>query len=256
MHKFFKWIAACLLSLFCLSLAACGSAASAARSIGGVGLGVSATDAIVDTSLNRKIVYTVNFTLKASNVNGVKASLTAKSDELGGYVETNDENYSGGKCTFVLVVYRIPTEKLDLFVSSIEAGGGVTSKTVYTADITHSYVDATARKEALLAEKTMLQTLLNDASISASDKVAVISKIAEVETELQTIELTIGQYDAMVNYSTVCIEISQPVGFWEIFLPVALSLAAASGIFCAIFFPVRAAKKRKKKQLEEKEAVS
>ena len=252
MNKLFKWIATCFLCLFCCSLAACGTATAEARGGMGVGLGAAATDSIVAPSLNRKIVYTVNLSLNAADVRAVKTALTAKSDALGGYIERTDEDYAGGSCSYALITYRIPTEKLDEFVASVEERGGITGKTVYTADITNSYVDATARKEALLGERLMLQTLLNDSSITASDKVNIISKIGEVELELQIIEQTIGQYDSMVNYSTVCVEIFEPVGFWEIFLPILGGVVGAAGIFSAIFFPIRAAKKRKKKALEEK----
>ncbi len=252
MKKILKWITAGFLSLLCFALASCGASTAEARGGVGISLGTGATDSTVETSVNRKIVYTVTLTLNASNVGGVKTELNAKSSELGGYIERTDEDYSGGKCSYALITYRIPTEKLDEFVLDVEEQGGVTGKTVYTADITNSYVDATARKEALQGERLMLQTLLNDSSITASDKVNIISKIGEVELELQIIEQTIGQYDAMVNYSTVCVEIFEPVGFWEIFLPVSLGVVGAAGIFCAIFFPVRAAKKRKKKAAGEK----
>ena len=251
MKKILKWLTVCFLSILCFALAACGASTAEARMGTSVGLGTSTADSIVAPSLNRKIVYTVNLTLNASNVNQLKTELSAKSAELGGYIERTDEDFSGGECSYALITYRIPTEKLDEFVSGVENQGGVTGKTVYTADITNSYVDATARKEALQGERLMLQTLLNDTSITASDKVNIISKIGEVELELQIIEQTIGQYDSMVNYSTVCIEILKPVSFWAIFLPVALSVVAAAGIFCAIFFPVRAAKKRKEQLAKE-----
>ena len=250
MKKILKWIATCFLSLLCFALTACGVATTDARGGVGISLGGS-TDPVVANSLNRKIVYPVNLSLNAAKFNSVTTALNAKSAELGGYIERTDEDYDGGTCIYALVTYRIPTEKLDEFVSCVEGNGGVTGKTVYTADITNSYVDATARKEALLGERLMLQTLLNDTTLTAGDKVSIISKIGEVELELQIIEQTIGQYDAMVNYSTVCVEIMQPVGFWEIFLPISLSVVGAAGIFSAIFFPIRAAKKRKRKAVTE-----
>lgn len=247
MKKFWKALLAGALALGCFAIAACGAQTQATRNIGG---SAAYTEQIVAENLNRKIVYTVNLTIKTAEITQTRSALHAKCESLGGYIESTDEDFSGGECIYAFVSYRIPTENLDGFVADLESQGGVTGKTVYSADITASYVDATAKRDALLAEKKMLEELLSQEGVSAGDKVTVISRISEVNEALYAIEQTIALYDSMVNYSTVYVELSKPISAGNIALPIILGIAIAGGVFSAIFFPIRT-KRRKKKHTTE-----
>lgn len=247
MKKFLKGLLAGVIALGCFAIAACGNQAATTRNLGG---GAAYTERIVAEGVNRKIVYTVNLTVQTNDIKEKRNALNAKCTALKGFIESTDEDYSGEKCTYALITYRIPTDKLDGFVADLEVQGGVVGKTVYTADITNAYVDATSKKAALLAEKQLLTELLNDASVSAGDKVTVISRISEVNEALYAIEQTIALYDSMVDYSTVCVELRLPVSAAAIVLPIVGGVLLAGGVFSAIFFPVRA-KKRKAKQKAE-----
>ena len=163
-------------------------------------------------------------------------------------MERNEEDYSDGECTSAYVVFRVPTEQLDTFIAAMESGGGkVSDKRVFSTDITTSYVNATAKKTALETKKAALQALLADATLSASDKVSVISEIAAVDTELQTIELTINEYDSLVDYSTVSVNIQLPAPFMSVFMPFFILLGVPAIVLATVFGVLRMRKKRRAK---------
>ncbi|MBQ8742679.1 MAG: DUF4349 domain-containing protein [Clostridia bacterium] len=173
-------------------------------------LSPESTPPIVNGEVNRNIVYNVNVSLVSDNVSKTKENIDKKSKSLKGYVESNDEEFSDGKCTYIYAVYRIPTENLDAFLKSVEGSGSIERKNVSTMDITTEYVNAKAQKKALDDRKAMLEDILNDSGISASDRITTINEIASVNTELQYIELMINGYDSDLNYSTVTIRIREP----------------------------------------------
>ena len=202
---------------------------------------------IVNNPLNRKIVYTVYMTLESKDITALKNSITAKNTELGGYIEDSDEEYDDGECVEAQITYRVPTEKLDEFVNTIEGNGGVESKNVNTSDITTSYVDAVAEKSALEQRKTLLSQMLADTTISATDRITIINEISKVDTDLQSIELLINSYDSDVNYSTVVITIEEAPTFMDYFTPVIIFILIPIAALGIVFGSIAIAKKRRSK---------
>lgn len=239
-----KIIIICTVLLLTLSLVACGAADNSAPGLPG---GDGGSDGIVDTSVDRKIVYTVNIDLEAGDVEAVKQSVTAKNAELGGYVGSNSESYDDGKCISVRITYRVPTDKLDELVSSIEGQGGVERKSVYTTDITTAYVSAQAKKDALVEKKTLLEELLESDGITAGERVSVISEIAEVNSEILAIELQIKDYDSTVDYSTVHLYVTEPFDPLYVIIPLGVIAVAVGVTVTAILV----AEKRKKARRNE-----
>ncbi len=232
-----------LLFSLCFSLASCNDGEKADADIGN-GRGSSE---IVNSELNRKIVYTVNIDLKAENVSDTKKSISEKCDSLGGYIESNNESYSDGECTDVRTTYRIPTDKLDEFVSSVESHGSIEDKKVSSTDITTSYVNAEAQKSALEERKAALEEILADEGISASDRISVINEISAVNTSLQEIEITLKSYDSKVDFSYVTVNIEEPTSVIGIIVVLAVLVA----IPCAIIFIYDLTQKRKAAKSEK-----
>ena len=206
---------------------------------------VEESGTIVNGDLNRKIVYSVSIKLNTTDVVHVKNNITEKCTALGGYVEENRESYDDGVCDYVTITYRIPTEKLDEFVDSIEGNGKIDSKNVSTTDITTTYVDAEAEKNALLERKDILSQMLNEDGITTSDKLSIVNELTEVNTSLQKIELILKEYDSKINYSTVSLTIDKIPPFWEDLIPAFIFLVLPMCI--GGFFIIRGAVRRKKR---------
>ncbi|MBQ7924611.1 MAG: DUF4349 domain-containing protein [Clostridia bacterium] len=245
MKRFFKYLCLITLTLLCLGLFACGESYD---NSGGAEIGGTETNgsAVLPDALDRKIVYNAYLDIETDEITAAKKALDEKCVSLGGYVESTSEDYEDNKCTYAYVTYRIPTAKLNEFLATAEQGGEMKEKSIYSNDITTSYVNATAKKEALQEQKALLENMLNDSSISASDRVSIIKEIADINTQLKEIDLLITQYDSMVDYSTVRITIEEPVSSPFIPIIIVACVFTAVGLFSAIFFPLFFIKRSKK----------
>ena len=180
---------------------------------------VSSDGSLVVNLPNRKIVYNVGLSFVTSTIASLKGSLDSKCLSLSGYTEKNDERYDDEGCTFVSVTYRIPTENLDEFLNFAEGEGKLTGKNVSTTDITTSYVNAEARLRSLEEKKGLLEKMLEDSTLTSSERLTIISEISDVGTEIEEIKLLINGYDSSVLYSTVKVNISLPTPLIEIIMP-------------------------------------
>lgn len=169
----------------------------------------SGSGTIVTDTVNRKIVYRVRMNLEADDVASARDSITAKSGALGGYIEAQNEYSDGKEYYSISLVFRIPTDRLDEFLGAVDDCGKVYSRSVSTTDITTEYVNASAQKAALEERKAALTEILNDTQLSASDRVTVINEISEVNEQLQAIGLQLTEYDSLVDYSTVTVNIGR-----------------------------------------------
>ena len=239
----------CLTFFICLSFVACSNSTNS-ESLGDQS-NTSEKSSIVNNPLNRKIVYTVSMSLKANDVSFLKDMISEKSNALGGYIEKNNEDFGDGKCTRASVTYRIPTEKLDEFIDTIEGVGEIESKNVSTLDITTTYVNAEAQKSALVERKLLLEQMLDDTALSASDRINIINEISAVNTELQELEITINKYDSDINYSTVNITIEEKATFLDIFVPIAIFISIFALLPCSIILFTKLAKRLQKKSSKD-----
>ncbi len=168
-------------------------------------------------SLNRKIIKTVNMYMETLEFDTLIASLTAKTNEFGGYVENssvsglgvnqkyNDE-YAPTRNAYVTV--RVPTAKLDEFTTLIGTLGNVTQKDENSEDITLTYADTEARKSALTVEYERLMALLEKAE-SLEAVVALEARLSEVRYELDSLGSALRRYDSLVDFSTLHISVQE-----------------------------------------------
>jgi hypothetical protein len=248
--KSIKIFSLLLVLILCLCCAiSCNKSDNAAGEIGNP----NTSAPIVNNELNRKIVYTVRLGIEADEVSPLVNSISQKCSDLGGYIESRNEQFDEGECTSATVTYRVPTEKLDEFVAAIEGNGGVESKSISSTDITTTYVDAQAKKNALVERKVLLEEMLESTSMNTSERINIINEISAVNTELQAVELLITDYDSDVNYSTVVVSVDQVATFWQAFSGLLIFVGIQLIIAAAIVIPIVAAKKRKAKRAMAKE---
>ncbi len=169
------------------------------------------------SSLNRKIIKTVNMYMETLEFDTLIASLTAKTNEFGGYVENSSvsglgvnqklgDEYAPTRSAYVTV--RVPTTKLDEFTTLIGTLGNVTQKDENSEDITLTYADTEARKSALTIEYERLMALLEKAE-SLEAVVALEARLSEVRYELDSLGSALRRYDSLVDYSTLHISVQE-----------------------------------------------
>lgn len=129
-----------------------------------------------------------------------------------GYIESsqiygNSYYYSDGNRSATMK-FRIPADDLDAFLETIGDMGNVKAKSVSATDITANYTDIQARIDSLEAERKALLAILEKAD-KISDIIQVQDKITSVNADLDSYKRSIKNYDSLIAYSQVTVDISE-----------------------------------------------
>lgn len=171
-----------------------------------------ATEAQVQDPLaNRKLITTMNLSVETENFDSLMAGVEKQVTALGGYIESSEQwngnyDYRGNRNAYLTV--RIPADKLDGFVESMEEISNITSKSRSVEDVTLSYVDLESHKKALETEEARLLELMEMAE-TVEDLITIEDKLAYVRYELESMESQLRTYDNKINYSTVYMDINE-----------------------------------------------
>ena len=168
-----------------------------------------------DPLASRKVIKNVNVIAETKSLDATIASLEAQVKALGGYVQSSNtsgkiyEKYSNRRANYTL---RIPAELLDSFLGSVSSLMNITGKTEKVDDITDTYTDIEARLKTLKTEETRLLELLAKAE-KLSDVITLEERISNVRYEIESYEARIRNYDTLIAFSTVNVEISEVIDY-------------------------------------------
>lgn len=159
---------------------------------------------------NRKLIKTVYLDMQTEDFDSLKDNLEETIESNGGYIESSylntpksDDLYRSYELTI-----RIPADKMDLFIETIGSLGYITSKNETIEDVTLTYVDMTAYKEAMETEYKKVLELLENAT--ELDQILVLeSKLSELRYEINSYESRLRTYDNLIDYSTIHIYVNE-----------------------------------------------
>lgn len=163
----------------------------------------------------RKIIKTVNVVSETKELDAAIASVESTVASLGGYVQSSNtygksyESYSNRRANYTL---RIPAENLEAFMSTVGDMLNVTSKTEKVDDITDTYTDIQARLTTLKTEETRLLELLAKAE-KLADVITLEERISSVRYEIESYEARMRNYNTLIAFSTVNIEIAEVIDY-------------------------------------------
>lgn len=180
-------------------------------------------DAPVDTS--RKLIKTYNIDAQTMEFDQLIPTLQNEVTRLGGYIEYseisgNGYSYRGTRCaTFTI---RIPEDKANEFVNTIDGNANITSKNENVEDITLTYVDTESRIKTLNTEYERLLELLEKAE-DIGTIIALEERLSLVRYQLESYNSQLRTFDNQINYSTIHLFINEveritetePVSIWE-----------------------------------------
>ena len=189
--------------------------------------GINSNGEVANTAqVNRKLIRTFDIQIQTKEFDSVVAGIQEKVDELGGYIEQSSmdsgSSYYSNYNRYSYMTVRIPSDKLDQFVSNVRENANVTNISESTEDITLSYVDVESRKKALETEQGRLLELLEKAE-TVEEIITIESRLSEVNYQLESYTSKLRTMDNQVDYSTVHISIREvdretkvePKTFWE-----------------------------------------
>lgn len=162
------------------------------------------------TNQNQKMIYTYNYSTETKEFDSFYQKVTAKTQELGGYVESSETNgsVSDGINRYAHLTLRIPAEKMEQLTSLLDTESNVTYRSRSSENVTLQYVDMESHIKALRTEQKALLQLLEKAE-KLKDIIALQSQLTQVRYEIESYESQLRMYDNLVDYSTIYLDITE-----------------------------------------------
>lgn len=177
----------------------------------GSGLNTSSgVNPVVD--IGRKLIRTVHLDVETDDFDTLLSKLQEQITAIAGYVEQSD--ISGNSIQSersrrrAYMTIRVPSSKLDQFITSVEENGNVTNKSETTTDVTLQYSDLESKKKSLTIEQDRIWALLEKAD-TLEAVIALEERLSEIRYELESMESKLRLYDNQVEYSTVYVNVSE-----------------------------------------------
>lgn len=171
--------------------------------------GAGAADEVQDS---RKLIKNVNMDVETEDFDKLIANVENKITALGGYAENKDiggrSYYNEGGSRYANITARIPSNRLDEFVSTVTAQSNVINKNESVEDVTLQYVDVEAHRDSLRTEQERLNALLEQAE-DLETIIALEERLTEVRYQLESYESQLRSMDNQVDYSTVYLYITE-----------------------------------------------
>lgn len=169
-----------------------------------------------NASSERKLIKNVYLNIETLEFDAACRTIEENINAIGGYIESssvysdsysyyNDSYRKNRDASYVL---RVPREKLDSFVNAIGNIGTITNQSSNTEDVTLSYLDVEARAKSLKLQQEKLFELLEKAEY-IEDIIALEERISEVTYQLEAQESMLKNYDNLVSFSTVTLNLSE-----------------------------------------------
>lgn len=187
------------------------SAGSGLTADGAAPIDQSDIDASEASKQGRKLIRTVNISAQTTDFDAVTASIKAKAEAAGGYIENSGvygSGYYNGDGRYADFTIRIPSDRLDGFLDAALNEVNILSRNENLEDITLRYTDLESKVSALNTEQERLTELMAEAD-SVDAIIAIETRLSEVRYELESIKSSLKVYDNQVDYSTVYLNLSE-----------------------------------------------
>ncbi len=207
--KKLKIVVAILLSFITLVSCASGNSTeyhpNEGENTGGNGSALEPDNQLVIDS-SRKVIYNVQYTIRSSNVEETIKSINSNLITLGGYISRSNDssNY------YATYVYKIPTDKLNDFLNTIDSNEGITNKSISTEDVTSTYNKIQASIETYEASKAAYEKMLAELeNPSINDIIQITSHLDDINSNLKYLYAELDSLNGQVDYATVTIDYYQ-----------------------------------------------
>ena len=189
----------------------------------GTGMDLENTSSVLEPSVERKIIFTGYISARTKNFDEDYDNLMAKVKEAGGYIEnayvygTKPEEWQD-EGRYAEITLRVPSAKFDGFIEMLKGVGETTDSRVSGQDISLQYFDIETRLETLRIREERLQTLLEQAA-TLEDIIELERELANVSYEIQSYEIEKRNYDSLVDFSQITVNLTEVADQAEIVAP-------------------------------------
>lgn len=159
---------------------------------------------------NAMLIRRVSMNVETTQYDTVTGKISAKVNELGGYIESSNASGTGNKGSMRRVTYtiRVPLQKLDEIINLVGSAATVISSSETTEDVTLQYSDIKARIQSLRVEQETLMELLAKAE-SLEAIITLQNRLTEVRYEIESYESRAKLLENQATYSTLTLNVTE-----------------------------------------------
>lgn len=190
--------------------------------------GTSSSPSAIAAASNQKIIERLSYVIETLKFDESVGRIQSLCTSLGGYVQdsavTGNGIASRGNLRQATYTLRIPQEKLAQMKSRAGEIGSVLNFSSNSENVSDKYFDTEARLKSLRTQQERLMALLQKSGTLA-DIISLEKALADVNYQIEQYTTTLKQYDSLINYSTVSIQLQEvvkpteverePVTLWE-----------------------------------------
>ena len=196
----------------------------------GADAAAAASDASADNTIEKaqtvnkpKIIREGNISIESKDVQASKKNLDQQLKQIGGYYERESANTDNNNLISYDLVLRIPSDKLDGFLTSVENGKDkITSKSLTSEDVSLQYYDLESRLKSKRAYLERYQAMVSSAK-NVKELLEIQEQIRQLQEEIDSSESMMRNLSGQVNYSSLRINLfdyqsNLPMGsnsFWS-----------------------------------------
>jgi hypothetical protein len=156
----------------------------------------------------RKIVYTADMTITADSPEQALAALTAKAEELGGYVSGSYTTTDDDGAYYATASLKVPADQIEALVTAAKATGKVNDYRLSSDDISLSYYDMQARLDNAKAEEQQLLEILAQCK-TIEEILSVRQSLTQVRADIESYTGQMRLWDNLVSYATLNLTINR-----------------------------------------------
>jgi len=179
---------------------------------------------------DRKIIREGSAYIETRDFAQSMASIDRMISQSGGFIEQKNirgSSYSANDLRRATIVFRVPSHQFETVMDSMGNVGAVIQSSTSGTDITDQYIDYETRLRNLKMQEETLLDILSRAE-KLEDVITLESRISEVRYEIESIENKLKNYDRLVQYSRITVELEEVVEITPV-TPVARTLGDRLG---------------------------
>lgn len=206
-------------------------------------------ETLTSRSQTRKLIRTVELQMETGEFDAFLQAVGEKTETFGGYTERSDvmgkqaDSEGNPILRTASLTVRIPTGRLDEFITDLEGKGSIVNRSENTEDVTLQYSDIESRKKTLEMEQDRIWALLEKAD-TLDAVIALEKRLSEIRYDLESMESQLRLYDNQVEYSILRLDLSEvtnysptePQTIWQrIHTGFVENAHRAAGLFSSLF---------------------
>lgn len=170
-----------------------------------------------------KLIVTVTLRAQTKEYEAALSSIRGTLAALGGYEESfssNGRSYgsSSSYCRSAYLTVRIPSDKLDGFLSEVGELVNVVHEQVGRVNATEEYYDLAARVRVLEEERAAYENMLAKA-VNVEEVLLIKDRLYNVISEIESAKTRMKVIDSRASYSTVHLTLDEVVDYSTVTTP-------------------------------------